>query len=289
MTKYINNSSEKNHIREKWVEFAKLNYDDEHEFSMIGLTTETLDDVKLFSEHNLFDITETETGQLRFNKGKFKCFESDGSTCRKLTELLPNEFAIHSEIGFEIGKEYNKVFVELHQSKIFPCDVINLDFTGSISNVTKRNILEVLNWIFKIQNKFQKNFSLFLTFANANGTNEETIFNKFEEIIQENISNAHTNFRNMFETKFNSLQNIKSNHNQFLATGISKYLVKFSSENKFNLKKYDFYYYEKTRHNMISLLFNFEFSNLTIPQIDIYKEDCLKCLDDIKKVTTNEQ
>lgn len=167
--------------------------------------------------------------------------------------------------------------------------MINLDFTGSISNVTKRDILDVLNWIFKFQNKFQKSFSLFLTFANTNGTNEEIILTKFEDIINENISNVYTGFKTIFEDKFESLQNIKSNHNQFLATGISKYLIKFSSENKFNLKKYDFYYYKKQRHDMIALLFNFEFSSETISQIETYKEDCLKCLDEIKKVTINEQ
>lgn len=289
MPEYEFNSPEKKFIRQNWVEFATRINPEKENFSMIALTTESLDDLNLFADNGFYDIDHLESGLIRFNKGRFKCFETKGTTYRKLIKLLPNEFVIPGEIGFEIGKEYNQVFVELGESKSFPCDVINLDFTSSISNVTKRDILNVFKWIFEFQRKYNKDYSLFITFSNTNGENEIDILNKFEEIIQENISNTHTDFKLKFEEKYSSMAELKTNsYNQFLVTGISKFLVKFASENKFKLDDFKFYTYDKERHKMISLLFNFKFVTGNIPPINIYREDCTKCLEDIEEVSIDE-
>ena len=287
MTEYQFNSPEKNFIRRQWIEFAKKNYDENDIFSMITLTTESLNDLKLFSDEGFYDVDELATGFFRINKGKFKCFELEGTTYRKLMKLLPNESVTQGEIGFEIGKEYNRVFIEQsNECKLFPCNVINLDFTSSISNVTKRDILNVFKWIFEFQKKFQKNYSLFITFANTNAENENEILQRFEEIIQENISNTHTEFKTKFDEKYISIEILRTTaYDQFLATGISKFLVKFGSENRFEIDDFKFYFYNKDRHKMISLLFNFKFLTETTPQIEIYKKDCIKCLKDIEEVT----
>lgn len=289
MTEYQFNSPEKKFVRNRWIKFAKDISDANEDFSMITLTTESLDDLKLFSNAGFYDVNELDAGLFRINKGKFKCFETNGQTYRKLIKLLPNEFVIAGEIGHEIGKEYNRVFIESNESKFFPCNVINLDFTNSISNVTKRDILNVFKWIFEFQKRFKKNYSLFITFANTNAENENEILQRFEEIIQENISNVHTDFKSEFDDKYASVDVLKTeSYDQFLATGISKFLVKFGSENKFTMDNFNFYYYNKNRHKMISLLFNFKYLNGNIPQIEIYKKDCIKCLKDIEEVNQNE-
>lgn len=289
MTEYQHNSKDKEFIRAQWINFAEEIRDDTTEFSMITLTTESLDDLKLFSEKGFFEISELNTGLLRIDKGKFKCFESNGATYRKLFKLLPNGVVVSGEIGHEIGKEYNKVFIESNEDKIFPCNVINLDFTGSISNVTKRGIVNVFKWIFEFQKKFKMSYSLFITFANTISSDETDILRQFEDIIKENVENIHTEFKSRFDDKYSSIDVLKNNsYDQFLATGISKFLVKLGSENKFTIDNFDFYYYSKERHKMISLLFNFKFIEDNTPQIETYKQDCIKCLTDIKEVLQNE-
>ena len=288
MTEYQFNSIEKNFIRDQWIEFARAIYDKTDDFAMLGLTTETLDDLKLFSKNGFYDISILDSGQVRINKGKFKCFEKDGKTFRKLVKLLPNETVFSGEIGQEIGKEYSRVFVNSNASKIFPCDVINLDFTGSISKVTKKGIINVFRWIFELQKKYGKSFSLFITFANTNTEDEDDVIKSVLEVIEENLSHPHTDFGSQFNAKYSSIDELKGSCDQFLATGISKVLVKLSSESKFEIENSKFYFYKKEIHNMISLLFNFKFLNDPIPPINIYKKDCIKCLEEIEEVQIEE-
>jgi len=278
---YTYDSEHKKFIRQKWVDFTKetLSTKNTGEITIITLPSHEMQDLKLFVEKGLIDWQMTETGAYEITKGNVICFEKKGKIYRELNKKLVNANLFDLEIGiFLQQKQYQ--LREHNYKKIFPADMINLDFDGCLSK-NETDVKLLIQLIFELQSKHQSNFSLFLTFPQTETEDVPKFKEQLTEILKANLEDENNlEYSSKFETMYISVETLT--YPTFLILGVAKLIIKTSSHYNYDLTSQEFYTYgEEGRRKMAALLFNFKHPDLVITAPRRYYKNVVKLLCDI--------
>lgn len=281
---YLNNSRQKNALRKKWVECIKSNYSTQiksGEIALITFPAAECQDLALFASEGIIGWEKSETGAYCITKGKVICFEKKQKIFRVLNTRIANAILLNHEIGRYFQQEYNKLMNG--QASIFPVEVINLDFDINLSK-NDTDIEEIVDLIFKFQNHFKKNFSIFLTFPITESEDEAGFKSKFKNLISSNLRDSRNNdFKKRFEEQYDKISAL--NYLSFLTVGISKLFVKKSSSYNYEIIKHQFMHYGGGgRRKMISLILDFNYNELKTTT-DIYYDNVVKCVDETEIIS----
>ena len=283
-TKYKHNSSHKDLIRKRWVYFIQemIKEDgslNERGLDVITFPAEEMNDLTLFESEGFIGWEATETGNLNIIKGRVICFEKDPPTWRKLKTLLINA-TVENEFEKYLSNNYRSMIKG--SIKIFPIDVINLDYDGAISR-NSLSIDVIMNMIFDLQAKFQKNFSLFMTWPKPHNPekDEPEFLNSLKETIANNLNDPRAvNFKNNFESSFTTVEEIE--YEPLTIIALTKKILSQAANKKFQIDRNEFYTYGETgRQPMMSVLYHFQYIGQQKSQNTIYSEDVVKSLSNI--------
>lgn len=280
---YIHNSQHKNFIRDKWCEFASEIIDPEAGMKVITFPAEEMHDLRLFAQKGLFSWEETETGSYYITKGKIVCFEKSTKLFIPLSNKLSNATVEQFEIGAYLRNKYESIMKG--NTKIFPVDVINLDYDGNISK-NKVPIQEIINHVFEFQALHKKSFSLFMTWPHSEDEDEEAYKTLLKTTIDENLTDPRAqSFKDLFEASYNEVKAL--NYDQLSIIGLSKIIIKKASHHRFHLNRNEFYQYgEEKRRAMYSILLNFEFQGDTAEH-SLYSDCVSKSLTNVINLADN--
>ena len=280
---YIHNSTHKEFIRDKWVEFSTDMLNNENGLSIITFPAEEMHDLHLFAEKGLIEWQLTETGAYSITKGKVVCFEKVHKYFIALSTKLSNAVIETTEFGMYLRNKYEGIM--RGSTKIFPVDVINLDYDGNISKSTVP-IEEIIRLLFEYQALHKKNFSLFMTWPHTEDEDENRYKDLLKKTINDNLSDPTAiSFKDIYETNHPDVEDL--NYDQLSVIGLSKIIIKKAANHKYNLHKNEFYIYgEPERRKMFSILLNFDFQE-HIAEHALYSNSVSKSLVDITDLTNN--
>ena len=274
---YIHNSSHKEFIRDKWVEFIQDIIGEDEELGIITFPAEEMQDLLLLKERGLLDWEVNETGNFTITKGKIICFEKSTKIYMKLHTKLVGAVVESTEIGSYFRMKYHSIMNG--NATVFPVTAINLDYDGNLSK-NKVPIQEKIDLIFKFQGAHTKNFSLFMTWPDTE--NEDTA--EYKTLLRQTIVNnladpSATTFRDSFLENYN-LDEL--NYDDLSIIGLTKLIFRNSSNAYYKLIKHEFYIYgEIGRKKMYSILLNFEYIGNGTSQNTIYSQDVVSALTEI--------
>lgn len=283
---YLHNSVHKEFIRDKWVEFSTDMLNNESGLSIITFPAEEMHDLHLFAEKGLIEWTLTETGAYSITKGKVVCFEKVSKYFVALNNKLSNAILESNEFGSYLRNKYEGIMKG--STKIFPVDVINLDYDANISK-SKVPIDEIIKLIFEYQALHKKNFSLFLTWPETEAEDESRYKELLKQTINDNLSDPGAiSFKELYES--NNYPDVNDlPYNELSVIGISKIIIQKAAHYKYDLHKNEFYIYgEPGRRQMFSILLNFNFHE-NLPRHTLYSNSVSKSLveiNDLRKVST---
>lgn len=283
---YIHNSSHKNQIRDKWVEYIKLlldgenRDDDDRAISVITFPAQEMQDLLLFAENGLLEFRDTETEDYFLTKGRIICFEKNEKIWRYLRHKLVNA---------TVEKEFERYILSKAKSitrgkiNIFPVDCINLDYDGNISK-NEVPISVMLQYIFRFQTGHKKDFALFITWPmpHEETDDEPGYFDSLRKIIRNNLTDPNaTDFAELFNQEHSSIEGISYELTSIV--GLSKQILQESTAHSYQLLNNEFFFYgEAGRKQMMSVLYYFKFIGDEKPQHQIYSEDVEKTLNVIQ-------
>lgn len=284
---YINNSPQKNFVRGKWVEFAKEIFTDkDRDIGILTFPAEAMQDLFLFKDEGLIDWEEVESQSgdgshnLRIIKGNLRCFEKKPNIQRKLTTRLI-EAKVEGDFPPYIASNYSTILSG--RNKTFPVDVVNLDFDGRLQSNIKYPFDTTIKYIFEFQGKYQRSFSLFLTWPVSEGEDFEEFKRMLHGVIETNLDDpSAVGFKNAFEKHIGKIDNLEYERKSII--GVTKIILKKASQNLFTVAKREFYTYggvDKNRKRMISLLFNFTYDGRVGRENIIYSSDVVNALANI--------
>jgi len=278
---YVNNSDHKEYIRSKWIEFIQESVDHNDGIGVITFPAEEMQDLQLFQENGLIEWEETETGALNVTKGKVICFEKSHTIFASLSSKLVN-VVLENEIGSYLNLNYHKIS-SLQSTKVFPVDVVNLDYDVRLAKCSRIQISQKLNLIFEFQGLHQRNFSLFLTWPSTEEDDEEDYKDLLKRTIGNNLNDpSATSFRDEFIEQFETVENL--DYDYLSLVGLIKIILKKASNHLFQLNKHEYYIYgEEGRKKMYSVLFNFEYVT-DKSEFLIYSQDVSKSLAQIRNL-----
>ena len=286
---YIHNSSHKNRIRDKWVEYLELvlkgenRHGSDKTISVITFPAEEMQDLLLFAEKGLLQFKDTETGDYSLTKGKIICFEKNQKIWRYLKDKLVNATV---EQDFEKFIIDNARKITLGHIDIFPVDCINLDYDANITK-NKLPITIVIDRLFDFQSIHKKNFCLFLTWPKPFNVDQDEpgSFDNLIRVIRNNLTDPNaTNFANRFNNHYKSIDNLS--YEVVSIVGLSKQILNHSSTHGYKLENNEFFFYgESGRQKMLSVLYYFKYIGDVKPNHQIYSEDVARTLDLIQVIT----
>jgi hypothetical protein len=291
---YINNSPSKEFIRNKWVEYIStiVTRKGDKELEMIDMPAAEMQDIHLLVDRGILEWQETETSisteepnekVYRITKGRLVFFEKNQNSERILTKKLVNS-KVYSEIAQHLEVNYHKILIG--SQKIFPVDVINLDFDGSLSN-NKTGIQQLIKLIFEFQKRHNSDFCLFLTFPNTENEDTDNFKDALKLVLSQNLTSEHTHeFRDQFTTEYTSIDNMT--YEKFLIVSIAKVIIKQSSECFTILNNNFFTYTGGTGMRMISILFDFQYIGPAKAGYGQYFTEVLRSLEPIDEVNPQE-
>lgn len=274
---YLHNSTHKEFIRDKWVEFSTEMRDGENGLSVITFPAEEMHDLHLFAEKGLIEWQLTETGAYLITKGKVVCFEKVSKYYIALSNKLSNAVIEPTEFGMYLRNKYEGIM--RGSTKIFPADVINLDYDGNISKSTVP-IEEIIRLIFEYQARHKKDFSLFMTWPHTEAEDEKRYKDLLKKTITDNLSDpSAVSFKEIYEENHPNVEDL--DYNKLSVIGLSKVIIKKATNHQYDLYKNEFYIYgEPNRHQMFSVLLNFKFLE-NIAEHTLYSNNVSKSLLDI--------
>lgn len=285
MAQYKNNSSHKDIIRERWVDFirsSEIEDPDENGYVIITFPSEEMHDLMLFSEEGLITLEPTETGSLRITRGTVICFEKDTSKWRYLNTKLSG-VNVYKEFGNFLSSNYRGLLNG--KIKIFPVDAINLDYEKMLSK-NEVPIDIIIRYIFEFQTRFEKNFSLFITWPKPFEMDDDdpSFIDSLKQVIDNNLTDPNAiSFRESFFESYESVDGLEYEHLSII--GLTKKILRESSNNRYQVSRNEFYTYgEDGRQPMISVLYFFAFVGQTKAQHTIYSEDVSKALIEINEL-----
>jgi len=274
---YLHNSKHKEFIRDKWVEFASLMAVEKDGLKIITFPAEEMHDLRLFAEKGLISWEETETGAFYITKGKIVCFETVAKYFRTIRTNLTNATVEQTEIGSYLRQNYNAIMGG--SEKVFPVDVVNLDYDGNIAR-SKVPIAEVINLVFEYQAKHRRSFSLFLTWPFTEDDDPEPYKEMLKQTIANNLEDPRAvSFKDLYEAHHPTVEEL--DYNKLSVIGVSKVIIQKASRHQFNLHKNEFYVYgEQDRRQMFSILLNFDYQG-DIAEHALYTNCVAKTLVDV--------
>ncbi|MFS2185671.1 hypothetical protein ACCC92_03295 [Mucilaginibacter sp. Mucisp84] len=277
---YLHNSKHKDYIRDKWVEFASDIIEEEGGLKVITFPAEELHDLRLFVERGLISWEQTETGAYYITKGKVVCFKKDSKVFAAISSLLCNATVEQYEIGAYLRDKYNTIMDG--KSKIFPVDVVNLDYDGCIAK-GDIPIYEIFKLVFEYQARHQKKFSLFVTWPQTEADDDDVYKNLLKKTIGDNLNDPRAvSFKEGFEATYQNAAEL--NYNQLSIIGLSKIIIQKATNHGYNLHKNEFYIYrENEQDHMFSILLNFDYEADT-PEYALYANSVVKSLAEIKEL-----
>ena len=283
MYQYKHDSSNKQLVREKWVEYIRLVKDgDGSPLSMITLPSNEFQELGYYANEGLIEATAIEeTGVLRIENGRIFCFEKDSKRYLELQSKLAGATSLNDDIcswfrnirtRFLNGKKFDQ----------FPFDAINLDFEGSMSKL-RVSISETMDTLLLFQSKFNKPFAFFLTFPESSNTDTAEYKAELVSIIESNLNDdRNQDFINRFGATYGTIENMP--YEALQAVGIIKQIIKESSVKNYKCLKCDYILYGgvevegRQRKRMQSLLFYFAPEVDNVNHAAIYYNDVLNSL-----------
>lgn len=271
---YIRNSTHKDYIRDKWIEFSTDVIKVENGLSVITFPAAEMHDLRLFAERGLIEWQPTETGAYSITKGKVVCFEKSTNLFIALSNKLSNAVIEKDEFGSYLRSKYQGIMNG--SKKIFPVDVVNLDYDGSISK-SKVPIDEIIKLVFEYQALHKKSFCLFMTWPSTESVDSGHYKNLLKQTISNNLEDPRAlAFKEIYEASLPCLDDL--DYDQLSIIGLSKIIIQKASHHRYNLNKNEFYIYgEQGRHKMFSILLNFDFKEDTAEHA-LYSNSVIKSL-----------
>jgi hypothetical protein len=277
---YVNNSPQKDIVRQKWVAFVYEFYNENEGLSLLTFPSEELHELTLYVEKGFIDWEEMETGGLKITKGKVVCFEKEPAKFKEITKKLINAKLERDELGSYLRSKYQAIMNG--STSIFPVDMINLDFDGCISKINVP-ISETIERLFQYQARHQKSFSFFMTWPHTEQEDLEIYKQSLRTVIDDNLTDpTAATFRNLFVESYDSINEL--NYEQLSLIGMVKIVLRNSSQRRYKLMNSELLVYggQRNRRRMFSVLFNFQFVGGQMPQHQIYSEDVINALKDIE-------
>ena len=280
---YVNNSAQKEFVRDQWVEFAKEIYEGkEHDFGIVTFPAEGMQDLHLFKERGLIDweIVETESSpgnpNFKITKGNVRCFETKTSIYNKISEKLISAKVNNTDFCAYVNAQYTRIING--SDKTFPVDVVNLDFEARLYSNLKYPIDSTIKNIFEFQKKHKRDFSLFLTWSIEEAADLQEFKELIKDVIARNLEDPSAiKFKSSFNKEFKGVDEL--HYERKSAIGVSKVVIKKASHHLYKLTRNAFYVYGgNPRSRMISLLFNFTYDGSTGKENILYSNDVASSL-----------
>lgn len=287
---YVNNSEQKNYVREQWILFAKETYTGKaHDFGIVTFPAEAMQDLHLFKERGFIDWEEVETESspgrpnYKVTKGNIRCFEIKTSIYKSISERLILAKVNNADFCAYINSQYPKILNG--SDKTFPVDVVNLDFEGRLYSNSKYPFDVTVKNIFEFQKKYKRDFSLFITWPLVENADLEEYKNLIQDVIITNLQDPSAEkFKISFKEEFSEVHDL--DYERKSAIGVAKIVIKKASQNLFRLGRNAFYVYGGDKQQrMISLLFNFIYDGSTGNENILYSNDVASSM--IKVVDVN--
>jgi hypothetical protein len=287
---YIHNSTQKDYIRKKWIEFSRATFDGaDHDFSIITFPAEAMQDLHEFQAAGLIGWEQVETKSadgtknFRITKGKVRCFEKKTSIYAKLRTKLVDADVRNDDFCTYVATGHSKIMGG--SDKTFPVDVVNLDFESRLYPNDRYPIDHTIDLIFTYQKKHKWNFSLFLTWPLVEAQDEHSFKALLDSTIESNLADVSAvKFKNRFEKEIGSPKNLAYERKSII--GVSKIILKKSSQKLYKLEKAEFFTYGGgSRQRMISLMFNFKYTGKAGHENIIYATDVEKAMDAVNEIS----
>jgi hypothetical protein len=282
--KYKHNSGHKDSIRIRWVHFIREMIKENENLNKNGIAVltfpaEEMHDLQLFAGEGFIGWEKTETGHLSVTKGRIICFEKSQPIWKNLRTRFVNAI-VENEFEKYLSNHFKAMLKG--SMKIFPIDVINLDYDGAISK-NSLPLEVIMNMIFELQAKHKKNFCLFMTWPKTHDPfkDEAELVTGLKETIDNNLHDPRAVlFKNRFEEKFKSVDDLEFEALSII--GITKKILSQAANKKYQIKKHEYYSYgENRRQPMMSVLYHFDYVGQHKTQSAIYSEDVLKSLSNV--------
>lgn len=278
---YKFNSTPKNFIREKWVEFATETFEDaSHDFGILTFPAEAMQDLHLFKKRGFIDWEEVETESAdgtfnyRITKGNIRCFEKQTSIYKSLSQRLILAKVNNSDFCAYIVANYVKIMGG--SDKTFPVDVVNLDFEGRLYYNLRYPLDNTIKCIFEFQKKHKRNFSFFITWPVVEQQDMEEYKDLLNSVIEANLEDPSAlSFKDSFENIIGTIHDLDYERKSVI--GVTKVIIKKASQNLFTLTKNEFYVYGHGdgigKQRMLSILLNFKYDGRNGKENIIYAND----------------
>ena len=209
----------------------------------------------VYRDHGLIDWVEKETDSYEITKGKVICFEKSIKKFILIRDKIVGSQFYPKEIGDFLREKY-KGFMDGQSTKIFPVNVVNLDFDSNLSK-SKVRIDEIVNLILQYQEIHDKPICLFITFPETEQEDEEDYKSFIRQVIDNNLSDANAvSFSEEFNSKHESID--KLNYENLTMIGSNDHFL-YGGENL-------------NRKRMISMLFYFERAEANTAEHNLYRE-----------------
>lgn len=260
---YRFNSSEKDFVRSRWVEFSRKSYKNDHEFKYMCMPSVEMQDLWLYAKEGLLEIKDAETsGVKKLMWGEVLAFEHDGKKATEMRNKLVNLGVIPSGV-------YESV-INKKKQKEFPFDTVNLDFDGSLEKSMKDPELFFDN-LFYQQSNGGHDCSLFITFPETVKDYHPQYTEKLREIITSNIADPNCReFKDKYNKRF-GISDAGLNGEDLSIVSITKLVIRFAIKYKFRIAEVEYYTYglrelsKGGRQRMIALLFYLTYSGSLNP------------------------
>lgn len=279
---YRFNSSEKNFVRSRWVEFTKKSYKNDHEFKYMCMPSVEMQDLRLYAEEGLLEIKDAETSEVKkLMKGEVLAFEQDTKKTREMRNKLVNLKVVNSSVSGTV--------ISRNEEKEFPFDTINLDFDGSLEK-SMNDPGRFFDNLFYQQSNGGHDCSLFVTFPETVKDYTPQYTEKLREIITLNIADPNCReFKDEYNKRF-GIPDASLNDENLSIVAITKLVIRFAIFYKFRMAEAEYYTYGSResskggRQRMIALLYYFTYSG-RLNQTSSYCEDVMYSLNLAKDLT----
>lgn len=137
------------------------------------------------------------------------------------------------------------------------------------------------NAFLNFKKKHKRDIALFLTWPVVENDDITEYKNLLHSVIETNLDDPSAlKFKESFEEKIGTIDSLEYERKSVI--GVAKIIIKKASQNLYTLSKAEFYVYGGTgQQRMISLLYNFKYSDKMGHENIIYSKDVVNSLVDV--------
>ena len=155
-----------------------------------------------------------------------------------IRDQLPNAKDVKLPFEDLVGA-LNPQFIHqwVNQKKLFPYDVLNLDFEVSPFFLRSRDAsrqVGAIEKVFDIQRGYAKSFTLFVTCQGENGVFDQRGENYIREVIQSNLDDGPEDFRVRYSERYND-QSLPSPHYEAFLIVVPKLVLRLGWANQYEV------------------------------------------------------